>query len=150
MGSQGQWIYPHTFGFRKKGVPWTRRPYFPCIELHKIQRKRLHGFGLYYIKCFDLIPQAIVMHIALEQGMDPCTHKAMSGMYNTLTRYFEILGCCASFFAATNGIVQGCPRSVSLINLMNSVWKLVLDAQPRGITVLANMPPPSNQPAYAL
>ena len=41
------------------------------------------------------------------------------------------MGCLASFFDATNGIenlLQGCPLSVILINLLTSAWERVLDA----------------------
>ena len=76
------------------------------IELHKLMKTVLHGFGLDYIKCFDLIPQSIVLHIALMHGMDLGTHRALSGMYRTLTRCFKIMGCLASFFDSTNGILK--------------------------------------------
>eukprot|EP00670_Eutreptiella_braarudii_P028733 CAMPEP_0174383954 /NCGR_PEP_ID=MMETSP0811_2-20130205/125596_1 /TAXON_ID=73025 ORGANISM="Eutreptiella gymnastica-like, Strain CCMP1594" /NCGR_SAMPLE_ID=MMETSP0811_2 /ASSEMBLY_ACC=CAM_ASM_000667 /LENGTH=232 /DNA_ID=CAMNT_0015537743 /DNA_START=156 /DNA_END=850 /DNA_ORIENTATION=+ len=60
------------------------------------------------------------------------------------------MGCLASFFDATNGILQGCPLSVILINLLTSVWKRVLDAQQQGIKVAVQALPPSDQPAQAL
>ena len=79
---------------------------------------------------------ATTLHrVALEQGMHTGTHRALSGMYTQLTRCFEIIGCLCSFFAATNGILQGCPLSVILINLMTSVWKKILDAQSQAMRV---------------
>ena len=133
---QEQWIHPHAYGFRKKRGATDAAAFIPMlIELHKLMKTVLHGFGLDYIKCFDLIPQSIVLHIALTQGMDLGTHRALTGMYRTLMRCFKIMGCCASFFGGTNGILQGCPLSVILINLMTSVWKRVLDALQQGIRV---------------
>ena len=121
---QEQWIHPHAYGFRKKWGATDAAAFISMlIELHKLIKTVLHGFGLDYIKCFDLIPQSIVLHIALTQGMDLGTHRALTGVYHTLMRCFKIMGCCASFFGATNGILQGCPLSVILINLMTSVWK---------------------------
>ena len=148
---QEQWIHPHAYGFRKKRGATDAAAFISMlIELHKLMKTVLHGFGLDYIKCFDLIPQSIVLHIALTQGMDLGTHRALTGMYHTLTRCFKIMGCCASFFGATNGILQGCPLSVILINLMTSVWKRVLDAQQQGIKVTVQRLPPGDQPTQAL
>ena len=77
-------MHPHAFGFRtKRGATDAAALISMLIERHSIQHKALD-----YIKCFDLIPQANVQHITLEQGMDPSTHKALSVMYNTLTRRF--------------------------------------------------------------
>ena len=142
---QELWIHPHAYGFRKKRSATDAAAFISMlIELHKLMKTVLHGFGLDYIKCFDLIPQSIVLHIALTQGMDLGTHRALSGMYRTLTRCFKIMGCLASFFDATNGILQGCPLSVILINLLTSVWKRVLDAQQQGIKVAVQALPPSD------
>ena len=141
---QELWIHPHAYGFRKKRGATDAAAFISMlIELHKLMKTVLHGFGLDYIKCFDLIPQSIVLHIALTQGMDLGTHRALSGMYRTLTRCFKIMGCLASFFDATNGILQGCPLSVILINLLTSVWKRVLDAQQQGIKVAVQALPPA-------
>ena len=82
-----------------------------------------------YVKCFDLIPQQIVLRVAIEQGMHAGTHKALAGMYEQLTCRFKIMGCLCSFFLATNGIVQGCPLNVILINLLTGVWKRFPNAQ---------------------
>ena len=151
MRWQEQWIHPHAYGFRKKRAAADAAAFISMlIELHKLMKTVLHGFGLDYIKCFDLIPQSIVLHIALRQGMDLGIHRALTGMYHTLTRCFKIMGRCASFFAATNFILEGCPLSVILINLMTSVWKRVLDAQQQGITVTVQRLPPGDQPAQAL
>ena len=42
------------------------------------------------------------------------------------------MGCLCSFFVATNGILQSCPLSVILVNLLTGIWKKVLDAQKQG------------------
>ena len=119
---QEKWAHPHAYGFRKKrGATDAAALIALLIELHTVMRAALKGFGLDYVKCFDLIPQQVVLHVALEQGMHTGTHRALSGMYAQLTRCFKIMGCLCSFFAATNGILQGCPWSVILINLMTSI-----------------------------
>ena len=119
---QEKWVHPHTYGFRKKrGATDAAALIALLIELHIVMRAALQGFGLDYVKCFGLMPQQVVLCVALKQGMPTSTHRALSGMYTQLTRCFKIMGCLCSFFAATNGIVQGCPLSVIMINLMTSI-----------------------------
>ena len=45
-----------------------------------------------YIKCFNLIPQAVVLAQAVELGMDPGTCRALGAMYKQLRRAFKIAG----------------------------------------------------------
>ena len=75
------------------------------VELHQKMRRRLGGVGLDYVKCFDLVPQAVVLRLALEQGMDPGTCRALAGMYAQLRRCFKVTGALGSWFRATNGII---------------------------------------------
>ena len=56
-------------------------------------------------------------------------------MYGSLQRAFKINGCIGTFFHATNGILQGCPLSVALINMLTSIWKKVMNLANPGSTV---------------
>ena len=78
------------------------------------------------------------------------THEALSGMYTQLTRCFKIMGCLCSFYAATNGILQGCPPSVILINLMTSIRKKILDVQSQAMRVSSARLPPGGKPGEAV
>ena len=49
------------------------------------------------------------------------------------------MGRLYSFFAATNGILQGCPLSVILISLLTSIWKKVLDVQKHATQISATI-----------
>ena len=148
---QVKWVHPHTYGFwKKRGATDATALIALLIELHTVMRAALKGFGLDYVKCFDLIPQHVVLRVALEQGMHTGTHRALSGMYTQLTCCFKIMGCLCSFFAATNGILQGCPLSVNLINLMTSIWKKILDAQSQAMRVSSARLPPGGKPGEAL
>ena len=147
---QEKWVHPHAYGFRKKrGATNVAALIMLLIELHTVMRAALKDFGLDYVKCFDLIPQQVVPRVALEQGMHTGTHRALSGMYTQLTRCFKIMGCLCSFFAATNGILQGCPLSVILSNLM-IIWKKILDAQSQALRVSSARLPPGGKPGEAL
>ena len=107
------------------------------------------GFGLDYVKCFDLILQQVVLHVAKAQGMHEGTHAALAGMYIQLTRCFKIMSCMCTFFSATNGILQGCPLGVILLNLLTSIWKRVLDAQNQAVRLSVSSLPPGGRPEEA-
>ena len=144
-------MHPHAHGFRKKrGATDTSALIAPLIELHTVIHAALTGFGLDYVQCFDLIPQQVVLRVALERGVHPRTHRALCGMYAQLTRYFKLMGCPCSFFAATNGILQGCPLSVIPRNLMTSIWKKILDPQSQAIRISCTRLQSRGKPAEPL
>ena len=148
---QEKWVHPHAYCFRKKrGATDAAALIALLIQLHTVMRAALNGFELDYVKCFDLIPQQVVLRVALEQGMHTSTHRALSGLYTQLTRCYKIMGCMCSFFAATNGILQGCPLSVILINLMTSIWKKILHARSQAVRVSSARLPPGWKPGEAL
>ena len=45
-----------------------------------------------YVKCFDFIPQAVVLTLVLEVGMEPGTCRALGTMQKQLCRAFKIAG----------------------------------------------------------
>ena len=54
---QQKCIPPQAYGFRKKrGATDASALIALLIELHTVMRAALKGFGLDYVKCFDLIP----------------------------------------------------------------------------------------------
>ena len=139
---QESWAHSHAFGFRKKHRATDAAALIALlIELHNIIQECLTGFGLDYVKCFDLIAQKVVLSVAVLQGMheEPighclaCMHSSRDGL-----KYWT---ACAPF-AATNGILQGCVLSVIFINLFTSIWKKVLDAQKQATQISATVPPP--------
>ena len=103
-----------------------------------------------YVKCFDLIPQAVVLRIARELGMDNGVLRALAAMYRQLRRAFYLAGALGAWWQATNGILQGCPLSVILINLLTTVWKMAIDTMRRHVVVTtAALPPLLEQPRAA-
>ena len=95
-----------------------------------------------YVKCFDLIPQAVVLALALELGMDPGTCPALGAMYKQLRRAFKIAGALGLWWQATNGILQGCPVSVILVNVLTTIWKWEVDSVRRQVCARMAAPPP--------
>ena len=74
-------------------------------------------------------PSLIVrLRIARELGMDDGVLRALAAMYRQLQRAFRLAGALGAWWQATNGILQGCPLSVILINLLTTAqcgrWRL--------------------------
>ena len=61
--------------------------------------------------------------------------RAFGGMYGQPKRMFEIKGCLGAWWAATNGVLQGCPLSVIVINALTTTWKRIIDDVKQPVTV---------------
>ena len=68
------------------------------------------------------MPQEITFRLAEHQGLDARVLKPLRGMYASLHRRFVMAGHVGEHFSSTNGIIQGCPISVLLLNLLMNVW----------------------------
>ena len=105
---QEAWAHPCAFGFRPArsaldGATVTQ----VLLELCRLKGWAVAGMSIDYVKCFDLIPQAVVLALALELGMDPGVARALGAMYKQLRRAFKVAGCLGAWWRATNGILQG-------------------------------------------
>ena len=86
------------------------------LELCRLRGWAVAGMSIDYVKCLDLIPQAVVLALALELGMDPGTCNALGAMYKELHWAFKIAAALGRLWQDTNGILQGCPLSVILVD----------------------------------
>ena len=68
--------------------------------------------------------------------------RATRAMYLQLWRAFRFVGCLGEWSRATNGVLQGCPLSAVLINLLTTVWKRRIDQQQNPITLRVESLPP--------
>ena len=103
-----------------------------------------------YIKSFDLIPQAVVLALALELGMDPGMCRALGARYKQLRRALKVAGALGLWWQATNGILQGCPLSVILVNVLTKMWKWEVDSLRRQVCArTAALPPVLDDEAAA-
>ena len=76
-----------------------------------------------YVKCLDLIPQAVVPVPSLEPGMDPRTCRARGAMYEQPRRAFKVARSLGLWRRATNGILHGCPLLVILLTILTTMRK---------------------------
>eukprot|EP00664_Eupelagonemidae_sp_cell27_P006048 gene6048-8598_t len=88
-------------------------------------------------KAFDRIPQAILMELLRRLGLDPRIVGALQAMYRGLRRRFRVAGSVGQPFAATNGILQGCPVSMVALNAIVAVWARAVEAEARGCRTAA-------------
>ena len=90
-----------------------------------------------------MVPVGIVLACAAALGFAAGPLCAIAGMYSSLWRSFKVLGCLGEPFAATNGILQGCPLSVILINILTTIWMKEIARLHGGVTIrVAGLPPP--------
>ena len=61
--------------------------------------------------------------------MDPRVLRPLAAIYSSLDRRFKVGGGLGQPFRPTNGIQQGCPLSVILINLLQAVWTRAVTAE---------------------
>ena len=88
------------------------------METALLSGQPLFGAFLDYEKCFDRLPHGILLSLAGKAGMDPCILRPLAAIYSSLDRRFKVGGRLGLPFRPTNGILQGCPLSVILINLL--------------------------------
>ena len=145
------WFYPQAYGFRlARGAMDAAMVTEVLLELAWLKGWRLEGLSLDYVKCFYLIPQAVVLRIARELGMDDGVLRALAATYRQLRRAVLLAGALGAWWQATNGILQGCLLSVILINLLTTVWKMEIDTMRHHVVVTtAALPPLLKQPRAA-
>ena len=79
---QESWAHPPAFGFRPaRSALGGAAVAQVLLELCRLRGWAVAGIGIDCVKCFDLIPQAVVLALALELGMDPGTCCALGAMY---------------------------------------------------------------------
>ena len=71
--------------------------------------------------------QGIVFEVCARLGFCPAVSRALQAMDGQLVRAFNLAGM-GSWGRATNGILQGRPLSVMLVNALMGLWKAAVDS----------------------
>ena len=74
------------------------------------------GLQFDFAKCFDSIPYSVIWSALRYYGCDPALVDLLSHLYSNISRCFRYAGCLGSFWFATNGLLQGDPLSVVILN----------------------------------
>ena len=91
--------------------------------------KQLYLLALDFQKCFDRVPQKLVLELAEAMGLHQRILRPLKTMYSGLKRRFKLPLGVGGRFEVTNGILQGCPISVILINALLSVMFKAVDVR---------------------
>ena len=79
---QEAWAHPKAYSFRPcRGAINGTGVTAVLMELARLKGWNLAGLSLEYVECFDIIPQAVVLRVARELGMDRGTLRALAAMY---------------------------------------------------------------------
>ena len=120
---QERWADRGQHGYRPghstEDVYWTLSLQ---VENALLNWQPLYGMNVDFAKCFDRLPHAILLRLVDEMGMNGRISGALSSMYRHLRKQFRVGDSIGATFACTNGILQGCPLSVVLLNALVSVW----------------------------
>jgi hypothetical protein len=135
MKWQECWVEANQHGFRPghRGEDVLMRIGVQ-IEDALLGGEPLHGVALDFSKCFDRVPQGIVLDLARDLGMHEDILRPLSAMYRELTRRFKFPLGVGAEFEVSNGILQGCPLSVILINALLSVLMKAVAAEAPGVS----------------
>ena len=74
------------------------------------------GLQFDFAKCFDSVPYSVIWSTLRHFGCDLAFVDLLSHLYNNISRCFRYAGCIGSFWYATNGLLQGDPSSVVILN----------------------------------
>ena len=137
---QATWIMPSQHGFRPGHCPDdVLFDLFTQMEDALLGGEPLYGLALDFAKCFDRVPQTLTLDLAEEMGLHSRILKPLRAMYKNLRRRFKYSMGVGEPFTVTNGILQGCPISVILINALLSVM----------LRCVARSVPKSQTPSFA-
>ena len=127
---QDQWATQGIYGFRR--ASGTEDCFWQTaldIEHALLSGQPLFGFSLDFAKAFDRVPVDLVMHLGERAGLPQGLLRGLRGMYTQLERRFRVGRGVGTAFRSTNGIMQGCPLSVVLLNLLMQVWVSLVEGE---------------------
>ena len=127
---QESWAHPSQTGFRSSlECSDSLYPLALDVERALLEGRELAGCFLDFEKAFDLLPlHEILLPLATRLGLPGPFVLCLSNLYSRLTRVFKHAKGFGSAITSDRGIVQGCPISVVLLNLLVSVFMRLSDS----------------------
>ena len=114
---QNSWIHPSQFAFCKGRSTTSLNSHLSFDLLHRYQTYgAFAGIQFDFAKCFDSIPYTVIWDTLQYHGCDPKLICLLQHLYTHMNRCFRYAGCIGSFWYATNGLLQGDPLSVVILN----------------------------------
>eukprot|EP01059_Diplonema_ambulator_P000003 TRINITY_DN0_c0_g1_i4.p1 TRINITY_DN0_c0_g1~~TRINITY_DN0_c0_g1_i4.p1 ORF type:complete len:1528 (+),score=304.66 TRINITY_DN0_c0_g1_i4:2257-6840(+) len=135
---QEEWIHATQKGFRPKHrADDVLFDISLQIEDALMGGEPLHGVALDFAKCFDTVPQQLTLELMRDLGLDPKVLRPLRTMYNKLERRFKLPLGVGKPYEVTNGILQGCPISVVMVNALLSTVVKCIEAEVPGASTLS-------------
>eukprot|EP00755_Sulcionema_specki_P034265 Sspe_Gene.102540::Locus_78153_Transcript_1_1_Confidence_1.000_Length_1099::g.102540::m.102540 len=135
MRWQDGWCHPSLRGFRRgacaEEVSW-------CLALRVELARRgkgrgvLHGVEFDLAKAFDSIPWNIIYRLAEVRGMAPGVLGALEAAGRGMRRRFRVGPSLGEGMTPANGVMQGCPLSPILMNLVMTEWARLVERRVDG------------------
>ena len=144
---QERWVHQEAYGFSPhKGALDAATVLTLLVEVAQALNTPLAGARTDCTIYFNLILQAIFM-VARRTGNRCGVLHAFRGMYSQLGWMFKIKGCLGAWWAATTGVLQGCPLTFIVIYALTTTWKPIIDdvKQPVKVTTKELPPAPKNE-----
>ena len=114
---QNSWIHPAQFAFCKGRSTTSMNSTLSFDLLHRYQTNgAFAGLQFDFMKCFDTIPYTIIWDTLSYYGCDTQFIDLLQHLYTHMHRCFRYAGCVGNFWSATNGLLQGDPLSVVILN----------------------------------
>ena len=114
---QNSWIHPSQFAFCKGRSTTSLNSSLSFDPLRRYQcYQSFAGIQFDFAKCFDSIPYSVIWDILFYHGCDTNFITLLPHLYTNMQRCFRYAGCIGSFWQATNGLLQGDPLSVVILN----------------------------------
>ena len=114
---QDTWIHSSQFAFCKGRSTTSLNSH---LSFDLLARYQSHGCfaGLQFdfAKFFDSIPYCVIWSTLRHYGCDSAFIDLLSHLYANISRCFRYAGCLGSFWYAANGLLQGDPLSVVILN----------------------------------
>eukprot|EP01059_Diplonema_ambulator_P030260 TRINITY_DN509_c0_g1_i4.p1 TRINITY_DN509_c0_g1~~TRINITY_DN509_c0_g1_i4.p1 ORF type:complete len:924 (+),score=114.49 TRINITY_DN509_c0_g1_i4:185-2956(+) len=119
---QEQWGDDTQYAYRPgRGAEDALFELTTLMEKAFLTGEHVYGVSLDFEKCFDTVPQQLMFALVEKLGMHERVLKPLKAMYSALRRRFRYAMGVGKEFQVTNGILQGCPISVIMINALLSV-----------------------------
>eukprot|EP01063_Lacrimia_lanifica_P001316 TRINITY_DN1064_c0_g1_i3.p1 TRINITY_DN1064_c0_g1~~TRINITY_DN1064_c0_g1_i3.p1 ORF type:complete len:1033 (+),score=216.88 TRINITY_DN1064_c0_g1_i3:170-3268(+) len=128
MRWQERWARERLGGYRlRRGT--TRAVWEMAAELEQghIRDEVVMGILFDLQKCFDRIPTDIALRLLQETGLPEPIAATLQAMYMHLRRRLRYDGAVGKEFEALCGILQGCPLSVVVLNVLLNVLLAALE-----------------------
>ena len=124
---QERWVHQGQHGSRKNhGTLNVLAEIAIAFEQAWLDGEDFGGLAVDLAKAFDAIPVDITFAVLESMGVDAGMAAALRGMYSQIQRRFKFGNYVGEAFTSTNGILQGCPLSVMLLNALMSVLSFAL------------------------